>query len=117
MEKQCIVCGKVKDIESFPPNRRMPDGHLGWCMDCFKKRGLPNVEVPLITPEAIKARKRKKYAKQRERASYKEYQHAYRRRPEVKEKYRQRNEAYRNRIKQEKDDLSRGAVDSQNSDS
>lgn len=117
MEKQCIVCGKVKNIESFPPNRRMPDGHLGWCMDCFKKRGLPNVEVPPISPEVMKAHMRALYAKRRAQESYKEYQRAYRRRPDVKEKYRQRNEAYRNRIKQEKDDLSRGATDSQNSDS
>lgn len=65
----------------------------------------------------MKAHMRALYAKQRARDSYKEYQRAYRSRPDVKEKYRQRNEAYRNRIKQEKDDLSRGAADSQNSDS
>lgn len=47
MEKMCIVCGQLKDIDDFPRNRRMPDGHLGWCMDCFRFRGLPHaVEKP-----------------------------------------------------------------------
>lgn len=117
MEKMCIVCGQLKDIDDFPRNRRMPDGHLGWCMDCFEKRGSPNVEVVPMTPEAAKAHMRVLYAKQRERESYKEYQRAYRSRPDVKEKYRLRNEAYRNRKKQEKNDLPGSAADAQNSNS
>ena len=38
MKKVCIVCGQELPISQFPTNRRMPDGHLGWCFECFKLR-------------------------------------------------------------------------------
>lgn len=44
-------------MEQFPTNRRMPDGHLGWCFECFKLRTYqrpkkqPKVEpVEVIVP-------------------------------------------------------------------
>lgn len=36
--KRCIVCGQDFPLENFPTNRRMPDGHLGWCFECFALR-------------------------------------------------------------------------------
>lgn len=38
MKKVCVVCGHELPLDRFPQNRRMPDGHLGWCFDCFKHR-------------------------------------------------------------------------------
>ena len=38
--KVCIICGQEKPLDQFPTNRRMPDGHLGWCMECFVLRSL-----------------------------------------------------------------------------
>lgn len=44
MKKVCKVCGRELSIAHFPLNRRMPDGHLGWCFDCFSMRTPPKRE-------------------------------------------------------------------------
>lgn len=74
MEKRkvCICCGEKLPIDMFPTNRRMKDGHLGWCFDCFALRTppkrYPTIEVeqePTIEPievfspqEAVPKKKR-----------------------------------------------------------
>lgn len=38
-------------LEQFPTNRRMPDGHLGWCFECFKLRTYQRPkEQPKVEP-------------------------------------------------------------------
>lgn len=108
MKKVCIVCGEELPIEMFPTNRRMPDGHLGWCFDCFKLRGTEagreyfKQKEAEAKAKAIKARyyaknaeKIREYAKQWRREHYadpafrerhKEYMREYRQRPEAKAK-------------------------------
>lgn len=60
--KTCVCCGDVLPIDRFPENRRMPDGHLGWCYDCFKLRTSTRMKkvapalVPATTPKQPKKR-------------------------------------------------------------
>lgn len=50
MKKVCIICGQELPIELFPTNRRMPDGHLGWCKECFALRTY-HPPTPAPSPE------------------------------------------------------------------
>lgn len=51
MNKVCVVCGQELPISQFPENRRMPDGHLGWCFECFALRTC-KPKQPQIEPVA-----------------------------------------------------------------
>lgn len=111
--KVCIVCGEELPIDMFPTNRRMKDGHLGWCFDCFKLRGTEAGREYFKQKETEKAarlerkkeqrrrwarenaEKMREYAKKWHREHYvdpafrekrKEYMKEYRQRPEAKEK-------------------------------
>lgn len=99
MKKVCIVCGQELPIERFPENRRMPDGHLGWCFECFalrtlegrlkaKKHEIQPVEVtpipkeqpqtkeqskPKRSPKEIRRRNRSEEYKERNRLNARRY--------------------------------------------
>lgn len=50
--KVCIICGHELPLEQFPTNRRMPDGHLGWCYECFALREYKgNAKAVEVAPE------------------------------------------------------------------
>ena len=70
MTKTCIICGEALPIERFPENRRMPDGHLDWCLDCWKFRG---------TAEYHKQQAELKLQREEERKAKREKQKAYKR--------------------------------------
>lgn len=123
MEKRkvCIVCGEELPIEMFPTNRRMKDGHLGWCFECFKHRSSEAGREYFKQKEAVKAARleRKKeqrrrwarenaekmreyaknwHAKKKQDPAYKErrteYMKEYRQRPEAKAKAKATHAAY-----------------------
>lgn len=91
--KVCLCCGESLPIEQFPTNRRMLDGHLGWCFDCWKMRNTPE-------GNALANQLRQEAKKREKRAQKKAYQRLYRQRhaEEVKRKNR---EYYRERIKRD----------------
>lgn len=106
MKKVCIVCGQELPIERFPENRRMPDGHLGWCFECFalrtlegrlkaKKHEIQPVEVTPIPkeqskpPKEIRRSNRSEEAKERNRIYSRKYYHEHR------EQCRERERCYR----------------------
>ena len=109
MKKVCIVCGQELPIERFPENRRMHDGHLGWCFECFalrtlegrlkaKKHEIQPVEVtpiqkeqskPKRSPKEIRRSNRSEETKERNRIYSRKYYHEHR------EQCRERERCYR----------------------
>lgn len=132
MKKVCIVCGQELPIEQFPENRRMPDGHLGWCFECFALRTWkpqqhqiePVAEEPTPeeqpapveppkpkrSPKEIRRRNRSEESKERNRIRARQYYYEHRDRCIANQKrYRQsergrqlRNEHMRQYRKTEK---------------
>ncbi|MBR4968919.1 MAG: hypothetical protein IKY57_02030 [Alistipes sp.] len=102
MKKVCIVCGQELPIEQFPENRRMPDGHLGWCFECFALRTWkpkqhqiePVAEEPTPeeqpapvepskpkrSPKVIRRYKRSEESKERNRIRARQYYYEHRER-------------------------------------
>ena len=89
MNKVCIVCGQELPISQFPTNRGMPDGHLGWCFECFKFRTWETIlkerkrETPAEPPKskvtkAISLRNRSEEAKEQSRSYALRYYYEHR---------------------------------------
>lgn len=73
--KVCICCGERLSIEMFPTNRRMKDGHLGWCFECFKLRGTEDGRR-IATPKAKRKKELSEEAKARRKAYIKSWREA-----------------------------------------
>lgn len=78
--KTCIVCGQELPLAQFPTNKRMPDGHLGWCFECFRLRVYarptnpePEQLPPPIAEEAVPDRVELAKARERKRKWYQDH--------------------------------------------
>lgn len=96
--KRCIKCCREFTLDHFPPNRRMPDGHLNWCFECFEHRGrdieehIEEVRKYFFVSESQrKALARRDRRRERERIRMREKYHND---PEFREREKQRKKAY-----------------------
>jgi len=64
MEKQCIYCGKVKDVNFFPKDNSRGDAHHPYCKKCKNKF---NKQWRLNNKEKITNYQKEYYNKNREK--------------------------------------------------
>lgn len=115
MEKRkvCICCGEELPIEKFPTNRRMKDGHLGWCFECFKLRGTEDGRR-IATPKGKRKKELSEEAKARRKAyikSWREvnidrvrgYANEYYHRKKTTEIFKEKRKAYQKAYRQRPD--------------
>lgn len=111
--KACVCCGEKLPIEMFPTNRRMKDGHLGWCFECFKLRGTedgrriatPKAKRKKVLSEEVKAR-RKAYIKSWREANIdrvRDYERAYYHKKKTSESFQEKRKVYQKEYRQRPD--------------
>lgn len=111
--KVCICCGERLQIDKFPTNRRMKDGHLGWCFECFKLRGTedgrriaaPKAKRKKELSEEAKA-KRKAYLKSWKEANIdrvRDYERAYYLKKKTSESFQEKRKVYQKTYRQRPD--------------
>ncbi len=86
--KHCTKCKKIKSLSEFHKNKRMPDGHHGWCKMCrnkAEKERRQRPEIKAVNRARQQTTKYKRYARKyareyrrKNKTSQKDYQRFYR---------------------------------------